>query len=357
MSRARRLLVAISAAIVLAGCASEPLVMRLQATPQETAQVFPPAETQEIPRYRYLGQLVGEHNFRPADGGARRNAARQFLAWVAGLDDGADQPVVLQRPQTGLVDELGRIVVTDVSRNAVFVFDESAGRLDVWDEAARGQRFVAPVGIALGRDRELLVTDAELGRVFRLGPDGRPRGEFGAGELQRPTGVARDPKTGRVFVADARAHDIKVFDDDGRLLQTWGRRGEEPGELNFPTHVTFVNGTLMVADTMNARVQGFDREGRPVLRLGQRGRYVGNLVRPKGVAADDEGNIYVIESMYDTLLVFDREGRFLLSLGGTGAAGGRFFLPAGVWVDGRNRVFVADMFNGRVAVFQFLGGN
>jgi hypothetical protein len=26
-------------------------------------------------------------------------------------------------------------------------------------------------------------------------------------------------------------------------------------------------------------------------------------------------------------------------------------------VDARNRVFVADMFNGRVAVFQFLGGH
>lgn len=348
---------ALAAAVLLGGCATEPLVMRLEATPQESAQVFPPPETQEIPRYRYLGQLVGERNFEVAGGKQNRNVARQLLAWAAGLDEGAEQPLVLQRPQTGLVDEQGRILVTDVSRNAVFVFDERAGRLDLWEEAARGQRFAAPVGIAQGRDREVLVTDAELGRVFRLGPDGIPRGEFGAGELQRPTGIARDPKTGRVFVADARAHDIKVFDDGGRLLETWGRRGDEPGELNFPTHLTFVNGTLMVVDTMNARVQGFDSDGRPALRIGQRGRYVGNLVRPKGVAADDEGNIYVIESMYDTLLVFDRAGRLLMSLGGTGADGGRFFLPAGIWVDGRNRVFVADMFNGRVAVFQFLGGN
>jgi DNA-binding beta-propeller fold protein YncE len=55
--------------------------------------------------------------------------------------------------------------------------------------------------------------------------------------------------------------------------------------------------------------------------------------------------------------VFDREGRPLMSLGGTGQDAGRFYLPAGVWVDARNRVYVADMFNGRVAVFQFLGGN
>jgi hypothetical protein len=78
-----------------------------------------------------------------------------------------------------------------------------------------------------------------------------------------------------------------------------------------------------------------------VLGFGERGLYVGNLVRPKGVAADDEGNFYVVESMHDTLLVFDREARLLMSLTGSDNEAGHFYLPAGVWVDRRNRVFVA----------------
>lgn len=356
MSGAAGALLAAALAFVLAGCAGEPLVMRLEATATEAGRMFPPPETQEVPRYRYLGQLVGQSNFRPAEG-SRRSGARQLVALITGLDEAPEQPRVLQRPQSGVVDEAGRVLVTDVSRNAIFVFDEKAGRLDLWDRATAREPFAAPIGIALGEGGELLVTDAELARVFRLGPDGTPRGEFGAGLLQRPVGVARDPKTGRVFVADTHAHDIKVFDGAGRLVATWGQRGEQPGELNYPTHLTFVNGTLMVVDTMNARVQGFDAEGRPTLTLGQRGRYVGNLVRPKGVAADDEGNLYVVESMYDTLLVFDPKGQLLMHLGGTGTEAGRFYLPAGVWTDSRSRVFVADMFNGRVAVFQFLGGN
>jgi sugar lactone lactonase YvrE len=61
--------------------------------------------------------------------------------------------------------------------------------------------------------------------------------------------------------------------------------------------------------------------------------------------------------MHDTLLVYDREGRLLMPLAGTEQDMGRFYLPSGVWVDRGSRVFVADMFNGRVAVFQFLGGN
>ena len=344
------------AAALLAGCASDPLVMELNAAPTTGSRLFPPPQTQEVPRYRFLGELTGEQNFKPKDGG-QRAGARRFLAWLVGLGEGSEQPTVLQRPQMGTVDRAGRVLVTDVSRNAVFVFDEAAGKLHVWNRAAPGLPFAAPIGIVQGAGEEILVADAELGRVFRLGPDGSPRGEFGRGQLQRPTGIARDAAAGRIFVADTHGHDIKVFDDAGNLLDTWGRRGEGPGELNFPIHLAMSEGTLLVSDAMNARVQGFDRAGKPVLRVGQRGLYVGNLVRPKGVAADDEGNIYVVESMHDTLVIFDRKGQLLMSIGSTEQdASGRFYLPAGVWVDSRNRVFVADMFNGRVAVFQFLGG-
>lgn len=345
----------LAAAALLAGCASEPRVMRMEDTGSGPALLFPAPQTQEVPRYRYLGQLVGETNFKAADD--RRSKARKFLEWVAGLTGEADQPQVLQRPQSGVVDAAGRVLVTDVSRNAVFVFDEAGGKFALWDRATAVTRFAAPIGIALGRGGEVLVADAELGRVFRLDAEGRPLGAIAAPSLLRPTGIARDPARGRIYVADTRSHDIKVFDDDGHLLATWGRRGEQPGEFNYPTHLVVSNGRLVVCDALNARVQVLDADGRPVLTIGERGRYVGNLVRPKGVAVDDEGNIYVIESMYDTLLVYDRQGRLLMSLGGTGSEPGRFYLPAGVWVDSRNRVFVADMFNGRVPVFQFLGGN
>ena len=343
------------AALLLAGCASEPLVMSLEQPAAGASRLFPPPQTQEVPRYRYLGQLSGETNFKARDG-SQRGAGRRLLAIIAGLDERPEQPAMLQRPQGGMVDAAGRVLVTDVGRNAVFVFDEAAGKLDIWERASRTRRFEAPIAVAAGPGGQVLVTDADLARVYRLGADGAPLGEFGQGVLTRPTGMVRDAARGRIYVADTHAHDIKVFDDEGRLVATWGKRGSEAGELNFPTHLWLAEGMLLVSDSMNARVQGFDADGKPVLRFGQRGLYVGNMVRPKGVAADDEGNLYVVESMHDTLLVFDKESRLLMSLGGENDAA-RFYLPAGVWVDARNRVFVADMFNGRVAVFQFLGGN
>ena len=355
MNAARWVAPALAVAL-LAGCAGEPRVMQFGgATSGE--RLFPAPQTQETPRYRYLGQLQGETNFKLKDGSAGRSTGRKLLALIAGLDEAPDRPVMLQRPQAGMVDPAGRVLVSDVGRGAVFVFDEAAGRLDVWEMATRGEHFVSPIGVALGRGGEILVADSELGRVFRLSPQGKPLGEFGAGVLKRPTGLVRDPARGRIFVADTYGHHIDVFDDEGHPVATWGERGDGPGQLNYPTHIALSGDLLIVSDSMNARVQGFDMAGKPVLRFGERGLYVGNLVRPKGVASDDEGHLYVVESMHDTLLVFDREGRLLMSLGGSDAENGRFQLPAGVWVDGRNRVYVADMFNARVAVFQFLGGH
>ena len=351
---ATRRTVAAIAVLLLCSCSPTTYVLRLDANGGDGGYLFPPPQTLEVARYRYLGQLTGEDNLQPA--GERGGGFKAVFNWLVGLVDGDTGRTVLQRPQSGTVDGEGRIYVTDVSRKAVFVFDEKQGRLDVWDDTGGGRRFASPIAVAIGAGGQVLVTDSELALVLRFDRDGKPLGDFGGGTLLRPTGIARDGARRLTYVADTYAHDIKVFDDDGRLVDTIGRRGDGLGEFNFPTHLAFARGTLYVTDMMNSRIQGLTGDGGVRLHFGERGLYVGNLVRPKGVATDSDGNIYVIESMYDTLLVYDPRGRLLLSIGGTGKDAGRFYLPAGIWIDSQDRVYVADMFNGRVVVFQFLGG-
>ena len=342
-------------AMLLSGCAETKFTMNvdIENLGGPNARVWPPAP--ETPRFRYVGQLTGEQNFI-AEGGDKRSAGVKLFYWLVGLVGFEEEKVVLKRPQTGMTDAQGRVYVTDVANHAVFVFDQPDGKLQVWKTAQGRRNFVTPVGIAAGPRGEVLVADAELGIVARLDHEGKPLGAFGLNLLERPTGLARDAQRGRIYVADTHAHDIKVFDDEGRLIDTLGRRGEGDTELNFPTHIAFAGDRLYVTDSMNARVQVFDPDGRHVRTFGRRGMYYGDMTRPKGVAVDASGNIYVVESYYDHLLVFDSEGRFLMPLGGTGKEVGQFYLPAGVWNDARGRVYIADMFNGRVEIFQFLGG-
>lgn len=339
--------------LLLSGCAETPLIYRLTDSASKPDKVWPGAP--ENPRYRYMGQLIGEENFRPADEAS--GTTNTFFAWLVGLIGDAPDRVVLQRPQSGMVDGEGRVYVTDVGRGGVYVFDTVAKKLDVWESARAGVRFETPIGIVAGSRGEILVADADLHSVFRLDAKGNPIGEFGHSVLERPTGLARDPKRGLTYVADTSAHDIKVFDDDGKLLDVIGRRGEQNGEFNFPTHLAFAGDKLYVADTLNSRIQIFDQNHKWLGKFGRLGLYVGDLVRPKGVAVDADSNIYVVESLYDNLLVFNGEGQTLMALGGSGKEAGQFYLPSGVWVDAQKQIYIADVFNGRITVLQYLGGS
>lgn len=333
------------------GCGSSPPVATYYPTSTAELAILWP-EPPEVPRYRYAGQLLGEANFQ-YDGGAE-NVALRAARWLVGLGGGINRrPDMLLRPQTGTVGPDGEIYVTDVGRRAVFVFDMQGSRLSIWDKADRGASFDSPIGIATTPSGELLVADAGLGRIVRLTAEGRPVGSFGHGVLVRPTGLAWS-ETG-IFVADSSEHDIKVFDENGRLVRRIGSRGEGAGEFNGPTHLAFQDGLLYVSDTLNARVQVLTGEGRPVRQIGARGLYVGNLTRPKGVAVDGAGHLYVVESYYDHLVIFDQKGDYLLPVSGGDIGAGTFYLPAGVWSDPLDRIFLADMYNGRVLILQYLG--
>jgi len=350
----------LSLALILGGCAGTPekAVFRLglDASVETKRLMWPPEKAGEVPRYFYVGDLTGENNFvKPeSETGAAKNIVARFFDVIIG----EAPPLLLDRPQSGAVDESGRILVTDMGNGAVFVFDEKAGKLSSWDKATGAMGFIAPVGIAVGPDGHIYVADPELGLVAHLDRNGNTLAPIGKGQLRRPTGLAYEPNSKRLFVSDTQTHQIKVFDLEGNLLLTLGEHGEGPGQFNYPTYIAISDEKLYVSDTLNARVQIISTPtGRYLGTLGNRGLFVGNLVRPKGVAADSEHNVYVIESYYDYMLVYNSRGRFLLPIGGVGAGAGNFHLPAGVWVDARNRIFVADMLNRRVAVFQFLGGD
>lgn len=233
---------------------------------------------------------------------------------------------------------------------------EGAGQLLFWEHADGDRiRFEGVVAVAVVWDGDVVVSDSKLGLIARFSEKGEPIGFIAGGQLGRPTGLAFDSVLGRLFVADAVANDIKVYDQSGMHIETIGSPGDRPGEFNAPTHLAYAGDHLYVSDTLNNRIQVFDSGGRFVRQFGQQGLYVGNLTRPKGVAVGEGGVVYVVESVFAHLLAFSDKSELLLGIDGSGLKDGKFLLPAGVWLDKDGRVFLADMFNGRVVVYQFLG--
>ena len=87
--------------------------------------------------------------------------------------------------------------------------------------------------------------------------------------------------------------------------------------------------------------------------LCQLGNQSGTLNRPKGIAADSDGNLYVVDALFETVQVFNTDGQLLYYFGSTGSKPGQFQLPAGISIDSRNIIYVADSYNRRVQVFRY----
>ncbi|RMH12512.1 MAG: 6-bladed beta-propeller, partial [Gammaproteobacteria bacterium] len=122
----------------------------------------------EKPRLRYLGSLVGEPNFPRKSSSQLLSSGQNFLKKLVGLNAKHHHQIILQRPQSGVVDSQGNILVTDVSRQAVYRFSPASRTLNVWEYAAKDLRFVSPIGVAVdGRD-QVWVADSRLGFVVQL---------------------------------------------------------------------------------------------------------------------------------------------------------------------------------------------
>ncbi len=110
-----------------------------------------------------------------------------------------------------------------------------------------------------------------------------------------------------------------------------------------------------MTDTLNDRVEIFDADGNFISTFGKNGDGPGCFARPKGIAVDSDGHIWVADEMTDRLQVFNREGRLLTFIGlGHGEMPGQFKALVGVAVDKQNRVFTTEQYPGRMQEFKYI---
>jgi DNA-binding beta-propeller fold protein YncE len=184
--------------------------------------------------------------------------------------------------------------------------------------------------------------------------------------LDHPTGLAID-QSDNLYVVDAKNHRIQKFDQDGKFLLTWGKKGTGDGEFAFEGSVgSFVyvllggvvvdpQGNVYVVDSGNQRIQKFDPNGNFLMEWGSEGEGDGQFILPGNIALDNQGNIYVIDNGRHDVQKFDPNGNFLLKWGGSGAADGEFFNAGGLAVDAQGNVYVAAGENQRVDKFDSQG--
>lgn len=333
----RCVLLAAAALCFLPSCASRPVP---SAAPERSIVWPPPPQSARIAYERSIGA--------PADLGVKRSAFGRFADWLTGETRGSGAFV---RPFGVALDEAGNLCVTDTASRSVGCFDGEKAKWYRWDHLGKLD-FESPVGVAKAGD-VLYVADSGLREVIVFEVSGKIR--FRLREpLLRPVAVLVAGE--RLLVADSELHAICVFNLRGEHQSQFGKRGTEPGEFNYPTHLaTDGAGRIYVTDSMNCRVQVFDAQGKFLNQIGSIGNSPGFFSRPKGVAVSSQGHVYVADALFDNIQIFNSEGRLLLPVGVAGRGPGEFGLPAGIAMARDGRIFVADCYNSRIQVLRYVG--
>jgi sugar lactone lactonase YvrE len=194
-------------------------------------------------------------------------------------------------------------------------------------------------------------------------------GNSSAAQFNLPEGVATDA-FGNVYVADFGNHRIRKITTDGMVstLAGNGIRGFSDGngntaKFNYPQGVaTDAAGNVYVADYENHSIRKITSTGivSTLAGNGIAGFADGNnsfaqFNHPRGVATDEQGNVYVVDSQNQRVRKISPTG-IVSTIAGNGSIGSadgigniaQFRYPRGIAIDIRGNIYVADCENQKI---------
>ena len=256
--------------------------------------------------------------------------------------------------------------------------------------AATSAQIRTPCGLALDGSGNLFLADTGNHEVKKVTTGGTITIVAGTGtggfagnnhpgtqaQFNNPVGLAVDT-AGNLYIADSGNNQIRVLNTASNMSAYAGNAtagyfgdGGPAGaaELDNPTDIAFDGaGNLYVADTNNGVIRKITPGGGSITTIAGNGfsAFSGDgglatqaaLNRPRGVAVDGAGNIYITDTLNSRVRVVTPDGK-IHTVAGTGALGrtgdggpatrASLFFPTVVRVDASGNVYVADSQNSAV---------
>lgn len=295
----------------------------------------------------------------------------------SGSTDASGSSALFAYPDGIAVDGGGNVVVADrnnhvirkiTASGSVSTLAGAAGIAGSADGPGAAARFNEPTGVAIDGGGNVYVADAGNSTIRKIATDGSvttfagAAGAAGSGDgagagarFNAPQGVAVDT-VGNVYVADTNNSTIRKITSNGTVSTLAGAAGQTgsgdgaggSARFNQPYAVAADSaGNVYVADFFNATIRKITAATGGVTTLagaaGQLGYTDGSgsvarFNQPYGVAADNNGNVYVADTYNRVIRKVTASGG-VATVTGTGA---KFYYPEGIAVDGAGNLYVAD---------------
>lgn len=311
------------------------------------------------------------------------DAAGNLVGHWGGPGDGFDWPV---SPGGIAVDPKGNVWITAAgppeipgSANATAGRGRAGGATPTAGSAAtpgrgRGTTAAPP----RPQDAHVLKFSRTGQFLLQIGKAGTPGGDDSTTGLNRPAGVAIDPRANELYVADGFVNRrVVVFDaSTGAYKRQWGGSGGKAEAGDLPPYdpditpiaqfrtvscvETAKDGTVYVCDRGNNRVQAFDRTGK-FLKQG----IVAKATRASGsvwdvaLSSDPQQRFLFVADGHDQQIVVLRRDTLetVGSFGDGGRYPGTFYSVGSVAVDSKGNIYTGETLEGkRVQKFVPKGG-
>ena len=145
----------------------------------------------------------------------------------------------------------------------------------------------------------------------------RPVLSFGDQILKKPLGVAVNEQD-EIAVSDVGNDKIHLFKSDGTHLKSFGGKGAQHGQFNWPSGTAYHGDNIIVAEQINHRVQVLSRQGGYLRHFGGKGSLDHQLNFPAGLYINSDRNIIVADRVNKLIKIFSADGQFLNKLGTEG---------------------------------------
>ncbi|MEO5960088.1 MAG: immunoglobulin domain-containing protein [Opitutaceae bacterium] len=218
---------------------------------------------------------------------------------------------------------------------------------------------IGPTGLAIdtvGGVSYLYAADENHGRIIKYdlatgariavwGTNGTGNGQFNS-----PYGIAVDPVSHDIYVAERGNHRVQRLTSNGTFVMAWGTLGTGAGQFDQPIGVAAdAAGNVYVTDHNNSRVQKFRVQfngtnwtAQHIGGWGSLGAGNGQFNGIYGITLDASGNLWVADGFNHRLQKFDANGGFLGVIGSFGSGNGQFITPTWVNFDSTGAYYVAE---------------
>ncbi|HEY6006053.1 MAG TPA: NHL repeat-containing protein [Anaeromyxobacter sp.] len=211
----------------------------------------------------------------------------------------------LVTPYGVAVDARGRIFVSEVRTGLIKILGPGGATLDEIDLSQLAGRTVSPGRISLGEDGLLYVADLSGNELLVLKTTGELVREIGPFPYLQKGAVLRD---GRIVALSGRGSAVTVFDASGARIRSFAEHGE-PSErtVSFPTGFAVDGkGRIWIADAFQHRLKVFSLEGKFLYNVGRPEETTesGGFFFPVDLCFGNPGELLVLEKGAERIQTF-----------------------------------------------------